>query len=47
MKLNADKNHLIITGYKQEQVWTQVGEDKIHKSAAVKLLRVTIDLIRN
>ena len=43
MKLNTDKCHLIISGYKLEQVWTQVGEDKIWESTNFKLLGVTID----
>ena len=43
MKLNTDKYHLIVSGYKNEQVWTQVGRDKIWESVDVKLLRVTID----
>ena len=32
-----------ISGYKNEQVWAQVGENKIWDSADVKLLGVTID----
>ena len=43
MKLNTNKCHLIVSGYKQEQVRTQVGGDKIWESADVKLLGVTID----
>ena len=41
MKLNTDKCYLIISGYKHEQVWAQVGE--IWKNADVKLLGVTVD----
>ena len=43
MKLNTDKCHLIISGYKLEQVWAHVGEDKIWESTNFKLLGVTID----
>ena len=43
MKLNTDKCGLIISGYKHEQVFAQVGHDKIWESADVKLLGVTID----
>ena len=42
-KLNIEKCNLIVSGYKHEQVWAKVGEDKIWESAYVKLLRVTID----
>ena len=43
MKLNTDKCHLIISGYKHEQVWAQGNKDKIWESADVKLLGITID----
>ena len=43
MKLDTDQCHLIASGYKHEQVWAQVGEDKIWESADVKLLGVTVD----
>ena len=43
MKLNTDKWHLIVSGYKLEQVWAQVGGEKIWESVNVKLLVVTID----
>ena len=43
MKLNKDKCHLIVSGYKHEQIWAQVGGDKIWESADVNLLVVTID----
>ena len=32
MKLNTDKCHLIVSGYANEQVWSQVGGDKIWES---------------
>ena len=36
MKLNTDKCHLIVSGYKHEQVWTNISND-------VKLLGTSID----
>ena len=42
MKLNTDKSHLIVSGYKHEQVWVDMGKDLIQKSNDVKLLRITI-----
>ena len=32
-----------ISGYKNEQVWAQVGENKIWESAYVKLSGITVD----
>ena len=29
MKLNTDKSHLIVSGYKNEQVWVDMGKDLI------------------
>ena len=29
MKLNTDKFHLIVSGYKHEQVWANIGKDLI------------------
>ena len=43
MKLNTGKCHLIVSGYKHEQIWAQVGGDKIWESTYLKLLGVTID----
>ena len=43
IKLNTDKCHLIVSGYKHEQVWEHIAKDLIWESNAVKLLRVTID----
>ena len=43
MKLNTDKCHLIVSGYKYEQVWTNIGKDLIWESDDVKLLRITTD----
>ena len=43
MKLNTDKCHLIVSGYKHEQIWVQVDGDKISEIDDVKPLGVTID----
>ena len=43
MKLNKDKCHLIVSGYKHEQIWAQVGGDKIWESADVNFLGITTD----
>ena len=43
MKLNTDKCCLIVSGYKHEQVWANVGTDLIWGSNDVKILGVTID----
>ena len=43
MKLNTDKCCLIVSGYKHEQVWQNIGTDLIWESNDVKLLGVTID----
>ena len=43
MKLNTDKCHLIVSGYKHEQVWANIGKDLTWKSNDVKLLGITID----
>ena len=37
MKLNTDKCHLIVSGYKHEQVWAHVDGDKIWESDDVKI----------
>ena len=42
-KLNTDKCHLIVSGYKHEQVWVNIGKDLFWKCNDVKLLGVTID----
>ena len=41
-KLNTDKCHLIVSGYKHEQVWENVGKDLIWESNGVKLLEIII-----
>ena len=43
MKLNTGKYHLIVSGYKHEQVWANIGKDLIWESNDVKLLEITID----
>ena len=43
MKLNSDKCHLLMGGYKHEHIWAQIDKDKIWESNEVKLLGVTID----
>ena len=43
MKLKTDKCRLIVSGYKHEQVWANIGKDLIWESHGVKLLGVTID----
>ena len=43
MKLNTNKWRLIVSGYKHEQVWENIGKDLIWESNDVKFLGVTID----
>ena len=43
MKLNTDKCHLIVSGYKHEQVWADIGKDLIRESNDVKMLGIIID----
>ena len=43
MKLNQDKCHLLVSGYKHETVWAKIGERKLWKSNKQKLLGVAID----
>ena len=43
MKLNTDKCRLIVSGYKNEQVWPNIGTDLTWESNDVKLLWVTTD----
>ena len=42
MKLNTDKYYLIVSGYKHEQVWKNIGKDLIWESNDAKL-EITID----
>ena len=43
MKLNTDKCHLLVSGYKHECVFAKIGNHKIFESNNVKLLGITID----
>ena len=43
MKLNTDKCHLIVAGYKYEYIYAQIGNDYIGESREQRLLGVTID----
>ena len=43
MKLNTDKCHLLISGFKHQWHWAQLGDFKIWESAKEKLLGITID----
>ena len=37
MNLNQDKCHLLVSGYKQENDWAQIGDEKIWESNKQKL----------
>ena len=43
MKLNEDKCHFIISGYKHEIMFANIGESRIWEKGQQKLLGVTID----
>ena len=43
MKLNQGRCHLLVSGYKHENIWAQIGEVKIWESSKQKLLGVVID----
>ena len=43
MELNTDKCHLIVSGYKHEQVWANIGKDLIWESNDIELFGITID----
>ena len=42
MKLNHDKYQLLVSGYKYENIWAQIGEVKIWEILKEKLLGVVI-----
>ena len=42
IRLNTDKCILIVSGYKHEQVWANIGKDLIWESNDVKLLGITV-----
>ena len=43
MKMNSDKCHLLVVGYKFEKIWAKIGTDLIWESNSVKLLGIIID----
>ena len=43
MKLNQDKCHLLVSGFKYENVWAKIGKTTIWESKKQKLLDVEID----
>ena len=43
MKLNQDKCHLLVSGFKYENVWAKIGKTKLWESKKQKLLDVEID----
>ena len=43
MKLNEDKCHYLLSGYKHEILWSRVGKAKIWESSEQKLLGVVVD----
>ena len=43
MKLNQGRCHLLVSGYKHENIWAQIGEVKIWESSKQKLLGVVIN----
>ena len=43
MKLNQDKCHLPVSGFKNENVWAKIGKTKIWESKKQKLLGAEID----
>ena len=42
-KNEHNKCHMVVSGYRQEQLWTQVGGDKLWESVDLNLLCVTVD----
>ena len=43
MKLNTDKRRLIVSGYKYEQAWANIGKGLTWESNDAKIHGVTID----
>ena len=43
MKLNEDEWHLLISGFKHEVLWTDIGGKRIWESTENKLLGLHID----
>ena len=42
MKLNSGKCHLLVSGHHYEEMFVNIGKDKIWESKSVKLLGITI-----
>ena len=47
MKLNQDKCHLLVQGFKYENVWAKIGKTEISESNKQKLLVVEFDRTLN
>ena len=43
MKLNQDKCQLLVSGYKNENLWANTGNEKVWKSNKQKVLGLDID----
>ena len=43
MKSNENKCHLLVSGYKRENVWVHIGDERIWESTKQKLLGLQID----
>ena len=43
MKLNQDNCHLLVSGYKNENLWTNIGNEKLLESKKQKLLGLDTD----
>ena len=43
MKLNSEKCHLLVSGQNYEEMFVEIGDDKIWESKSLKLLGITID----
>ena len=43
MKLNQDKRQLLVSGYKHEILWAQIGDEIIWESNKLKLLGLQIN----
>ena len=43
MKVNQEKRHLLVSGYKHENIWAQIARVKIWESSKQKLLGFVID----
>ena len=43
MKLNSDKCHLLISGHHYEEMFINIGNNRIWESKNVELLGITID----